>query len=89
MPPDTGGGFIWRIYSISRYEERDSGVYLEIEAIALSRDVPNSLRWLVNPVVNHLSVTSMSTTLRQTRDAVNSRLAAEERLTAIARKGLN
>ena len=89
LPPDTGGGFIWRIYSISRYEERDGGVYLEIEAIALSRDVPSSLRWLVNPVVNHLSVTSMSTTLRQTRDAMNSRLVAEERLTAIARKGLN
>lgn len=89
LPPDTGGGFIWRIYSVSRYEERDGGVYLEVEAIALSRGVPGSLRWLVNPVVNHLSVTSLSTTLRQTRDAVNSRQVAEKRLAAGARKGLN
>jgi hypothetical protein len=55
-PPDTGGGFIWRIYSVSQYEERDGGVYLEIEAIVLSRGIPSSVRWLVIPVANHLAV---------------------------------
>lgn len=80
LPPDTGGGFLWRIYSLSRYEERDGGVYLEIEAIALSRDVPSSLRWLVNPVVNHLSVNSLTTTLRQTRKAVDGQGISQARL---------
>ena len=89
LPPDTGGGFIWRFYSISRYEERDGGVYLEIEAIVLSRDIPSSLRWLVTPVVNHLSVTSMSTTLRQTRKAVDTQRVARERLAASEHKELN
>jgi hypothetical protein len=70
LPPDTGHGFIWRIRSVARFEERDGGVYLELEALALTRDVPASLSWLVNPVVNHLSVDSLTTTLRQTRDAV-------------------
>lgn len=37
------GGFIWRIYSVSQYEERDGGV--------LSWGIPSSVRWLVNPVV--------------------------------------
>jgi len=69
LPPDTGSGFIWRMQSISRYEERDGGVYLEIEGIALSRDIPASLRWMVNPVVNHLSINSLATSLRQTRQA--------------------
>ena len=69
LPPDTGSGFIWRIQSISRYEEGDGGVYLEIEGIALSRDIPASLRWMVNPVVNRLSINSLATTLRQTRQA--------------------
>ena len=41
LPPDTGNGFIWRIHSIARYEERDGGVYLELEAIALTRDIPH------------------------------------------------
>ena len=72
LPPGTGNGFIWRIRSIARYEERDGGVYMELEALALTRDIPASLAWMVNPVVNHLSVNSLTTTLRQTRDAVNS-----------------
>jgi hypothetical protein len=72
LPPDTGGGFIWRMHSIARYQQRDGGVYLELEAIALTRDIPGSLSWLVTPVVNHLSVNSLTTTLRQTRDAVVS-----------------
>jgi hypothetical protein len=89
LPPDTGAGFIWRIYSIARYEERDGGVYLEIEAMALTRDVPNSLRWLVNPVVKHLSVNSLTTTLEQTRDAVHTQKAGEKRLAPKEEKGLN
>jgi hypothetical protein len=72
LPPDTGSGFIWRMHSIARYEERDGGVYLEVEAIALTRDIPGSLSWLVTPTVNHLSINSLTTTLRQTRDAVVS-----------------
>jgi hypothetical protein len=72
LPPGMGNGFIWRLHSIARYQERDGGVYLELEAIALTRDIPASLRWLVTPVVNHLSMNSLTTTLRQTRDAVNS-----------------
>jgi hypothetical protein len=89
LPPDTGSGFIWRIYSIARYEHRDGGVYLEIEGIALSRDIPASMRWLVNPVVNHLSVNSLTTTLRQTREAVDKQQVAQERLAAKEHKGLH
>jgi len=70
LPAGTGSGFIWRIRSVARYEERDGGVYLELEAAALTRDIPASLAWMVKPVVNHLSVNSLTTTLRQTRDAV-------------------
>lgn len=70
LPPNTGKGFIWRLHSIARYEETDGGVYLELEVIALTRDIPASLGWLVNPVVNRLSMNSLTTTLRQTRQAV-------------------
>jgi hypothetical protein len=72
LPPDTGSGFIWRVHSIQRYEERSDGVYLEIEALALTRDIPKSVRWMVSPVVNRLSVDSLTTTLRQTRAAVQA-----------------
>jgi hypothetical protein len=72
LPAGTGNGFIWRLHSIARYQERDGGVYLELEAIALTRDIPASLRFLVSPVVKHLSANSLTTTLRQTRDAVTA-----------------
>jgi|SRR5579871_3118239 len=45
LAPGASNGFIWRIRSIARYEERDGGVYLELEAMTLSRDIPSSLAW--------------------------------------------
>ncbi len=70
LDPDEGSGFIWRIYSQARYEEADGGVYLELEAAALSRSVPRALAWAVNPIIEKIARTALSTTLRQTRDAV-------------------
>jgi hypothetical protein len=70
LPPDQGDGFIWRIHSIARYQERDGGVYVELEAMVLSRDVPASLRWLLKPIITRLSRNSLVTSLRQTCEAV-------------------
>jgi hypothetical protein len=39
-----GSGVIWRLFGITRFVERDGGVYLELEVIGLSRDIPASLR---------------------------------------------
>jgi len=89
LPPETESGFIWRIYNVVRYEQRDGGVFLKIKSIALSRDVPISMRWLVSPVVNHLSVNSLTTTLRQTREAVDRRRVAQERCAVKEHQKLN
>ena len=79
LPPDEGNGYIWRLYSISRFEERDGGVYIELEVIALSRDIPASLRWLVDPIVRSVSRGSLSTSLQQTRDAVRTTVETASR----------
>ena len=68
-----GKGLLWRLFSIARFEERDGGVYVELEAVALSREIPVSLRWLIEPIVNRLSRSSLMASLRQTEDAVLSR----------------
>ena len=47
-------------------------MYVEVEAIALSRDIPVSLRWLVDPIVRRISRSSLVTSLQQTGDAVRS-----------------
>jgi hypothetical protein len=70
LRPGSGHGFIWRLYNVSRFEGRDGGVYVELEAVALSRDVPPSVRWLVNPVVRRVSKSSLAVSLRNTESAV-------------------
>lgn len=78
LPPDRGPGFIWRLYSFTRFEESDGGVYVEVEAMALSRDVPAMLRWLVDPIVDHLPKDSVRETLEKTRDAVLERARRQD-----------
>ena len=78
LPPDQGSGFIWRLYSIARYEQRDGGTYIEVEAIALSRDIPTALRWMVNPIVRRVSKNSMLLSLQQTGAAVRLTEAANQ-----------
>lgn len=71
LGPDEGNGFIWRLSSINRYEERDGGLLMEVEAMALTRDIPLSLRFLMKPVVMDLSRSSLKRSLEQTRDAIH------------------
>jgi hypothetical protein len=72
-PENTGRGLIWRLYSLSRFEERDGGVYIELEAVALSRDIPVALRWLIDPVVRRTSRNSLRVSLQNTEQAVLGR----------------
>lgn len=74
LPPDRGRGYVWRLHNITRYEERDGGVYVEMETIALSRDVPVAVRWMVNPVVARFSRSELMTSLQKTREAVTAAL---------------
>jgi hypothetical protein len=41
--------------------------------MALSRDIPGALRWLVDPIVRRVSKGAMVTSLRQTLDAVSGK----------------
>jgi len=72
--PDQGDGYVWRIYTFTRYEEKDGGVYVEQESMALSRPVPASLHWLIDPVVRRLAKELLEKSLTQTREAVAGEL---------------
>jgi hypothetical protein len=76
LPPGEGSGYIWRVYSTSRFEQRDGGVYVELEVIALSREIPGSLRWLINPIVRRVSRSALLTSLEKTRAAVATETAS-------------
>jgi hypothetical protein len=69
-PPGTGEGFLWRLNSYWRFEERDGGTWVECEAISLTRDVPTGLGWVIEPIIRDLPKDSLANTLRSTRTAL-------------------
>jgi hypothetical protein len=71
LPQDVGTGYIWRLQSIVR-AQRDGGAYVEIEAIALSRDIPSTLRWMVDPIIRRVSRNAFTAFLRGTEAATLS-----------------
>lgn len=81
LPEDHGTGLIWRLSSITRLEERDGGVYAELEAIALSRDIPAAFRLFVTPIVRRVSRDSLATSLHQTKVAIDDSMAHRKEVT--------
>lgn len=70
LPPDTGHGFLWRLSSYWRFQEREGGVYVECRAISLTRDVPFGLGWVIEPIIQNLPRESLINTLEATRRAL-------------------
>jgi hypothetical protein len=70
QPVGKDHGFLWRLYSYWRFVERDGGVYMECQAISLTRDIPTGLGWMIEPIVRQLPKESLVNTLSKTRDAL-------------------
>jgi hypothetical protein len=70
-PENERPGYVWRTMGLTRLEQRDGGVYVEMETIALSRGIPVAFRWLVKPLTDKLPRKIMMATLEATRAAVN------------------
>ena len=69
----TGGeehGFLWRLNTYWRCEERDGGVYVRVETVSLSRAIPRGLGWAVGPFVESVPRESVEFTLRRTVSAL-------------------
>jgi hypothetical protein len=63
-------GFLWRQNTYWSYEERDGGLYMQIESVSLSRSIPIGLGWVVRPFVESVPRDSMEFTLRATCNAL-------------------
>jgi hypothetical protein len=73
LPDGVGGGYLWRLGAESRFEAADGGVYVELEAVGLSRGIPVVMRLLLEPIVRDLSRNALEESLLQTRQAVVER----------------
>jgi hypothetical protein len=71
LPPGQDHGFLWRLNSYWRFQERDGGVWVECEAISLTRGIPTGFGWLVAPIVRDLPRESLESTLSGTRQMVD------------------
>jgi hypothetical protein len=63
-------GFLWRQNTYWTWEERDGGLYLQIESVSLSRSIPRGLAWAVQPFVESVPRDSLEFTLRSTVNAL-------------------
>lgn len=69
LTPGDDHGFLWNLDTFWRFLERDGGVWVECEALSLSRGIPMGLGWLVTPIVRELPRESLTQTLEGTRRA--------------------
>jgi hypothetical protein len=75
-PEGHDRGFLWRMDTYWRFEEKDGGTYVESQCISLTRDIPVGLGWLIGPYVNSVPRESLTFTLATTRAAVLGRISA-------------
>ena len=74
-PPGEDGGYLWRMETWWRMEERNGGVYVQSEVVSLTRDIPAGLGWLIGPFVTSIPKETLTFTLQATRKAVEPKRA--------------
>lgn len=70
LGPGQGHGFLWRLNTYWSYEERDGGLYMQIESVSLSRSIPTGLGWVIKPFVESVPRESLEFTLGATCNAL-------------------
>jgi hypothetical protein len=71
-----GHGYLWRLNTYWRFEEKDGGVYVQCEVLSLTRDIPFGLGWLIKPLVTKIPKQSLDRALGRTKEAVLERTKA-------------
>jgi hypothetical protein len=70
LSADKEHGFLWRLNTYWTYEQRDGGLYIQIESISLTRGIPPGLAWAIGPFVESFPRESLEFTLHATSKAL-------------------
>lgn len=73
QPGHNDHGFLWRLDSYWRFRQAGGGVYIQCEAISLTRDVPAGLGWLIGSFIETIPAASLRSTLTETRAALQDK----------------
>jgi hypothetical protein len=63
LPPNQDHGFLWQINNYWSYEERDGGLYIQVESVSLSRSIPAGLGWAIGPFIKSVPRESLEFTM--------------------------
>ncbi|MGB6485128.1 MAG: hypothetical protein WBE86_16725 [Candidatus Acidiferrales bacterium] len=69
-PVSNDHGFLWHLDSYWRFYQADGGVYIQCDAVSLTRDVPTGLGWLIGSFIEKIPGASLRSTLAETRTAL-------------------
>jgi hypothetical protein len=72
LGPGVEHGFLWRMNTYWSWEERDGGLYVQVESVSLTRSIPRGLGWAVGPFVESIPRESLEFTLRAACNAVRN-----------------
>ena len=70
ISPDRAHGLLWGLNDYWHFEQKDNGVYVQLETIELSRSVPPVIAWLANPLIESVPRGILSSLLSATRNAI-------------------
>lgn len=76
-PAGQDTGFMWRLNTYWHIEQKNGGVYIQCEAVSLSRDIPTGLGWMIRPFVEDVPKESLMFTLGRTREALLKNIKQE------------
>lgn len=73
LPAGHDDGYLWRMNTYWRFEQKDGGTYVECQSISLTRDIPAGLGWLIGPYIESIPRASLEFTLGATRETLMKR----------------
>ncbi len=76
LGPTEEHGFLWKLNTYWSYEQRDDGLYLQVESVSHTRSIPRGLGWAIRPFVQSVPRESLEFTLRSVCNALGQESTA-------------
>lgn len=73
LPEGDDNGYLWRARAMTRFVEDDTGVWMEMETLGLSREFPTMLGWAIEPIARRIGRRSAEASLDEFKRAVLTR----------------
>ena len=77
-PEGNDRGFLWRMNTYWKFEEKDGGTYVQCESVTLTRDIPLLLKPIISPFVTSVPRESLVGVLTHTRSAALAAQGTEQ-----------